>query len=116
MFAKPMTSSETTLVVPRPVELPPLVANSVPSGRQTIAGAEPVGYVENNHRNLNYQPPALVKHPRMAPSAVTSEQYLIAKAGSAPVFVHNVASSKIARISNLYADAPRFASQVDILA
>ena len=31
-------------------------------------------------------------------------------------FVHNVASAKEARISNLYKEAPEFREQIDILA
>ena len=44
--------------------------------------------------------------PRQAPSAVTSENYLAARALMTAAFVHNVASTKEARISNLYKEAP----------
>jgi len=33
-----------------------------------------------------------------------------------PGFLHNVAQTNIARISNLYKDVPRFRNEVDILA
>jgi hypothetical protein len=39
-----------------------------------------------------------------------------ARAGMSPGFVQQMAASKIARISNLYADTPRFSAQIDILA
>ena len=116
MFASPLTVSESAVQIPSSVAERPLAANTVPSGRQTTAGLQAVNFVENQHRNLDRQPLALIKHPRAAPSAISSEQYLAAKASAAPVFVHNAAASKMARISNLYADAPRFSSQVDILA
>ena len=54
--------------------------------------------------------------PRQAPSAVTSENYLAARALMTATFVHNVASTKEARISNLYKEAPEFRDQIDILA
>jgi hypothetical protein len=33
-----------------------------------------------------------------------------------PGFLHQAAATQMARISNLYADTPRFSQQVDILA
>ena len=50
------------------------------------------------------------------PSAVTSEQFFSARNMMAPGFMNNAAATKIARISNLQADAPRYSGQIDILA
>jgi hypothetical protein len=46
---------------------------------------------------------------------VTSENFLAARASLSPGFVHNAAQSNIARISNMYRDAPRFRNEIDIL-
>jgi hypothetical protein len=34
----------------------------------------------------------------------------------APAFQHNIMATKMARISNLHAEAPRFRDQIDLLA
>jgi hypothetical protein len=94
----------------------PIAANSVPSQRQTAYGIEAVGITQNQHRQMNRQPATIINHPRLAPSTVTSEQFMSARASLSPGFVQQMAASKIARISNLYADTPRFSAQVDILA
>ncbi|MDA9825470.1 hypothetical protein N9D03_07570 [Alphaproteobacteria bacterium] len=76
--------------------------NLVPINRQSITGID--------------APQALIYHPKQAPSAVTSENFLNARAMLSAGFTHNIAQTKIARISNLYRDAPRFRNDVDILA
>ena len=58
---------------------------------------------------------AKIYSPRQAPSAVTSENFLAARASLSPGFVHNAAHSNIARISDMYRDAPRFRNEIDIL-
>jgi hypothetical protein len=65
---------------------------------------------------LTRKPLQQIYSPRQAPSAVTSENYLAARALMTATFVHNIASSKEARISNLYKEAPKFREQIDILA
>jgi len=57
-----------------------------------------------------------VLSPYLSPSTVTAETALLAKAGLAPKFQHNIAMTKIAKLSNSLADAPRFRKQIDILA
>ena len=47
---------------------------------------------------------------------ISSENFLAARALMSAKFVHNIAMTKEARISNLYKDAPKFQSQIDILA
>lgn len=59
---------------------------------------------------------AQIAHPNRAPSALPAEQFLFARQGLAPAYSHNIAATKIARISNLFADAPNFRSQLDIVA
>tara|TARA_B100001093_G_scaffold420025_1_gene411788 strand:+ start:664 stop:1029 length:366 start_codon:yes stop_codon:yes gene_type:complete len=92
-------------------------ANIVPSGRQTVLGLTSKPATENLSRDFNRQPqPMIISHPRQAPSAVSSEQFLSARSLMAPVFQHNILATKMARISNLHAEAPRFRDQIDLLA
>ena len=82
---------------------PPKSGQSLePINRQSISGID--------------APQTLIYHPKQAPSAVTSENFLNARALLSAGFTHNVAQTKMARISNLYRDAPRFRNHVDILA
>lgn len=60
--------------------------------------------------------PTILTNPRLAPSTVTSEQALQSRTLLTPQFQHNVMSTRMMRISNLFADAPRFRNQLDILA
>ena len=94
----------------------PVVANFVPSLRQTPLGLEPVGTVHQAYREYSKRPASVISHPRYAPSGVTSEQFIDARASMSPGYIHQSAASKIARISNLYADSPRFSQQIDLLA
>lgn len=92
-------------------------ANIVPSGRQTMLGVTGKPSTETLSRDYTRQPqPMIISHPRQAPSAVSSEQFLAARSLMAPAFQHNIMATKMARISNLHAEAPRFRDQVDILA
>jgi len=92
-------------------------ANIVPSERQSLYGV--VGSENATKLSKDYVrdlPTKILRHPRQAPSAVTSEQFLSAKSLLAPAFQHNIMATKISQISNLYSEAPRFRDQVDILA
>jgi hypothetical protein len=92
-------------------------ANIVPSGRQTMLGVTGKPASETLSRDYTRQPqPMIISHPRQAPSAVSSEQFLAARSLMAPAFQHNIMATKMARISNLHAEAPRFRDQVDLLA
>ena len=55
-------------------------------------------------------------HPNGAPSSVSSENFLSAKSLSSPMYTHNIAQTKYARISNLVSEEPRFTKIVNILA
>ena len=79
-------------------------------------GIGAVDMTQNQHREMKRQPATVISHPRLAPSGVTSEQFLSARAALSPGFLHQMAATNIARISNLYADTPRFSAQIDILA
>ena len=67
-------------------------------------------------REFYQKPLQRIYNPRQAPSAISSENFLAARALMSATFVHNIAMTKEARISNLYKDTPKFRNQIDILA
>ena len=92
-------------------------ANVMPTDRQTSHGVASKSNISSLSKEYTRQPqPMLISHPRQAPSTITSENFLAAKSLLSPIFQHNMSATKIARISNLHAEAPRFRDQVDILA
>jgi hypothetical protein len=82
-------------------------------GTKAVApSTQPYDLAQDFHR----KPLQQVYNPRQAPSAITSENFLAARALMSATFVHNIAMTKEARISNLYKDAPKFRNDIDILA
>ena len=75
----------------------------------------PVPALESLTRDYNRRP-LMITNPRLAPSTVTTEQAFQARNLLAPQFQHNALATRMARTSNLYAEAPRFRNQLDILA
>ena len=90
-------------------------ASLMPTLRQTVSGVEVIHPSSNLPQNHHTMPRARIYHPRQAPSAVMSENFLTARAALNPGFVQNVAQTNIARISNLYRDIPEFKNELDIL-
>ena len=90
-------------------------ASLMPTPRQTINGVEASHPTSRSTPDFTNMQHARIYSPRQAPSAVTSENFLAARASLSPGFVHNAAQSNIARISNMYRDAPRFRNEIDIL-
>ena len=89
-------------------------ASGVPNGRQTVNGLVPV-QTERSDQDYRRRLPMIVS-PRLAPSAVSTEQALQSRAQMAPEFQHNMMATRILRTSNLHAETPRFRNQIDILA
>ena len=93
----------------------PVGARIVPTERQTAYGKPAAPLAERMHQDYP-QRPMMIASPRLAPSAVSSEQALQARAMMSPEFQQNIMASRILRTSNLYAETPRFRNQLDILA
>jgi hypothetical protein len=87
----------------------------MPTLRQTVSGVEVIHPSSNLPQNYHAMPRARIYHPRQAPSAVMSENFLTARAALNPGFMQNVAQTNIARVSNLYRDIPEFKNELDIL-
>ena len=90
-------------------------ASLVPTLRQTVSGVEVIHPSSNLPQNYHSMPQARIYHPKQAPSAVTSENFLTARAALNPGFMQNIAQTNIARVSNLYQDIPEFKNDLDIL-
>ena len=93
-----------------------IMPTGMSSQQQSIYGVEPFG---RSQKLRAYHPDAtsqIIRHPRQAPSAITSEQFFSARQSLSPSYQHNASATKASRISNLYADAPRYSAQIDILA
>ena len=93
----------------------PLSASLMPNERQTISGVDVLHASNNLGSNYPNMPHARIYHPRQAPSAILSENFLQARASLNPGFVHNSLQTNIARLSNLYRDVPQFKNTLDIL-
>ena len=92
-----------------------LSASLMPTERQTANGVEVLHSSSRSGPNYPNMPHARIYHPRQAPSAVLSENFLQARAGLNPGLVQNASQTNIARLSNLYRDAPQFKNTLDIL-
>ena len=90
-------------------------ASLMPTPRQTVSGVEVIHPSSNLPQSYHAMPRARIYHPKQAPSAVMSENFLTARAALNPGFVQNVAQTNIARVSNLYRDIPEFKNELDIL-
>ena len=91
------------------------VAKGVPTSNVTSKALVPTSYSFDLGREFHKKPLQRIYNPRSAPSAISSENFLAARALLSQPFVHNIAITKQARISNLYKDAPEFREQIDIL-
>ena len=92
-----------------------LSASLMPTERQTVNGVELLNAGSELGPNYPNMPRARIYHPKQSPSAISSENFLRARAALNPGFVHDVAQTNIARVSNLYRDIPQFKNELDIL-
>ena len=91
-------------------------ANLMPSERQTSLGVFNPGAVNKSNLDIKRYEMNRVPHPNGAPSAVSSENFFMAKSINTPLYTHNIAQTKYARISSWSTEEPRFTKKVNILA
>ena len=87
----------------------PITSASIPEISQ-IKAPNRVIPEQNNHSF------ARIFSSRSAPSTISSESALKARSIYSSEFIHNEAATRISRLSNSYSEAPRFRSDVDMLA
>ena len=91
-------------------------ANIMPSERQTSLGVFNPGAVTKANLEMQRYSMKRISNPSAAPSSVSSENFLIAKSLSSPMYAHNIAQTKYALISSWASEEPRFTKKVNILA
>ena len=91
-------------------------ANLMPSERQTSLGVFNPGAVNKSNLDIKRYEMNRVPHPNGAPSAISSENFFMAKSINMPLYTHNIAQTKYARISSWSTEEPRFTKKVNILA
>ena len=93
-----------------------LRASTMPSLQQTIYGLQPLEQSDKTNKYEGGRPHITISHPRAAPSSISAEEFLLARASLSPGYNHNMAATRDARTSNIHEDTPRFRDQIDIIA
>ena len=91
-------------------------ATYMPSQRQTAYGVGNLAQSEKKHPEYTHNNLPFIRSRRGAPSAITAENVLKARASLDQVYMHNMAATMREYISNSLADAPNFRNQLDIMA
>ena len=91
-------------------------ATYMPSQRQTTYGVGNLAQSEKKHPEYTHNNLPFIRSRRAAPSAITAENVLKARASLDQVYMHNMAAIMREYISNSLADAPNFRNQLDIMA
>ena len=91
-------------------------ATYMPLQRQTAQGIENLTQSEKKHSEYTHTNLPFIRSRRGAPSAITAENVLKARAALENAYIHNMAATKREYISNSHADAPNFRNQLDIMA
>lgn len=91
-------------------------ATSMPSHRQTAHGLSNLVQSEKKHSEYNHTNLPFIRSRRGAPSAITAENVLKARAALENAYMHSAAATKREYISNSHADAPNFRNQLNIMA
>jgi hypothetical protein len=88
----------------------------MPSSRQTPQGLAHPEQVSSSSGHYEKWKKSKVFNPKQSASAITSENFLKAKADFSPVFMHNIGATKRALISVMEEDKPRHSEKVNVLA
>ena len=91
-------------------------ATYMPSLRQTAQGVENLIQSEKKHSEYTHTNLPFIRSRRGAPSSITAESVLKARAALENAYMHNAAATKREYISNIHAAAPNFRNQLDIMA
>jgi hypothetical protein len=92
------------------------LATSMPSDRQTGVGVMKVDQSSETSGDYQKWKKSKLFHPKQSYSAITSENYLKAKAAFEPIFVHSIGATKLALMSVMDKEKPRFSEKLNILA
>ena len=92
------------------------LATTMPSDRQTTLGILQADANKAASGDYDRWKKSKVFNPKQANSAITAENFLKAKAGFEPIYVHNIAATKLALMSVMDKEKPRYSEQLNILA
>ena len=92
------------------------LATSMPSDRQTSFGTLRVEGNRGASGEYEQWKKSRIFNPKQANIAITTENFLKAKSGFEPIYMHNIAATKLALMSIMDKDRPRYSEQVNILA
>ncbi len=92
------------------------LATSMPSDRQTSFGALQVESNRGGSGEYAHWKKSRIFNPKQTSAAVTAENFLKAKVGLEPLFMHNIAATKLALMSIMDKEKPRYSEQVNLLA
>ena len=92
------------------------LATTMPSERQTSLGLSNVDVARESAGNYEQWKKSKIFHPKQSKSALTSENFLRARAAYEPIYMHNVAATKLALMSIMDKEKPRYSEQINILA
>lgn len=92
-------------------------AKAMPDMRQTLEGVMPTFALDHVRRSAGNRGEVTIFHPAQGPSTEITENVLMARALLSPIYVHDSAATRMARVSTL-ADrsSARYGGSVDIMA
>ena len=92
-------------------------ARFMPDMRQTLEGISPALALERSERYAPHHAEVTIYHPTLGPSAISTENAIMARALLAPTFVHDSAATRMSRVSMIPNMAlSRFGSTLDLWA
>ena len=92
------------------------LATTMPSDRQTSLGVLQVDANKAASGDYDRWKKSRIFNPKQTGAAITAENFLKAKAGFEPIYMHNIAATKMALMSVMDKEKPRYSEQVNILA
>lgn len=92
------------------------LATSMPSDRQTSLGLLQAEANKPASGDYDRWKKSKIFNPKQTNSAITAENFLKAKSGFEPIYMHNIAATKMALMSVMDKDKPKYSEQLNILA
>ena len=92
------------------------LATSMPSDRQTSLGILNTEANKGSSGEYEHWKRSRIFNPKQTSIGITAENFLKAKAGLEPLYMHNIAATKLALMSVMDKEKPRYSEKVNLLA
>ena len=92
------------------------LATTMPSDRQTSLGIVQLEANKQTSGDYDRWKKSRIFNPKQASVAITSENFLKSRAGFEPIYMHNIGATKLALMSVMDKEKPRYSEQINILA